>query len=148
MGKVETPEDILPHHYDHDVAGARIAQELLLSLRAPTRVLNAVTCVVRNHMRILRIREMRPVKKLQLVKDVVENKCCEAIIDVAKADVNRHMGRLAQKEMEKVKRVARMDVLDLGLDPEKLKGMGGSAISQRVLMKRIAALKNLDGNDC
>jgi tRNA nucleotidyltransferase (CCA-adding enzyme) len=143
VGKIETPKDTLPHHYRHEIIGPRIVYELLSSLRAPNRVTRAVSCVVKNHMKILRIKEMRPGKKLQLVKEVLDNKCCEAIIDVAKADVNRHIGRLAQKEMDKAKSVLRMNVSDLGLDTETLKNKEGNAISETVLAKRVTALKKL-----
>ncbi|MDR1228581.1 MAG: multifunctional CCA addition/repair protein [Azoarcus sp.] len=72
LGKGETPADILPHHYEHESRGARLAEQVSKRLRAPAHCREFATIFAREHGRFGHIGELRP----GTVVDILER--CDA----------------------------------------------------------------------
>lgn len=70
IGKTQTAPDLYPHYYGHDEAGARMmTRGFFDSLKLPSRVSKAARFVCVNHMRRFYFNEMRPMKKLRLIRE-------------------------------------------------------------------------------
>ncbi|MDR1063898.1 MAG: multifunctional CCA addition/repair protein [Azoarcus sp.] len=72
LGKGETPADILPHHYEHESRGARLAEQVSKRLRAPAHCREFATIFAREHGHFGHIGELRP----GTVVDILER--CDA----------------------------------------------------------------------
>ncbi|MDR1853970.1 MAG: multifunctional CCA addition/repair protein [Azoarcus sp.] len=72
FGKGETPADILPHHYEHEARGARLAKAASERLRAPAACRDFATLFAREHGNLGHVAEMRP----GTIVDVLER--CDA----------------------------------------------------------------------
>jgi len=72
LGKGETPPDILPHHYQHEARGERLAKAISERLRAPAVCRDFAALFAREHGNLGRIDDMRP----GTVVDVLER--CDA----------------------------------------------------------------------
>ena len=60
LGKGDTPADILPHHYGHELASARRAREVSMRLKAPTECRELAEMVAREHGVLGKAAELRP----------------------------------------------------------------------------------------
>ena len=60
LGKGDTPADILPHHYGHELASARRAREVSMRLKAPTECRELAEMVAREHGVFGKAAELRP----------------------------------------------------------------------------------------
>ncbi|MCL2875338.1 MAG: multifunctional CCA addition/repair protein [Betaproteobacteria bacterium] len=60
LGKGETPADILPHHYEHEIRSAPLAEQISERLRAPASCRDFAVLFAREHGKFKRIGEMRP----------------------------------------------------------------------------------------
>jgi tRNA nucleotidyltransferase (CCA-adding enzyme) len=79
VGKGETPEDVLPHHYEHERRSAEIAEAFLADHRFSAHVNNFVPVAARLHMRFRILDKLSPRKlarlayetRLDTLKDLV-----------------------------------------------------------------------------
>ena len=60
LGKGDTPADILPHHYGHELASARRAREVSMRLKAPAECRELAEMVAREHDVFGKAAELRP----------------------------------------------------------------------------------------
>ena len=67
IGKSETPKDMLPHHYGHEIRGCKIAEALGLRLRLPAAFVKAGKLSARLHMKAGNYRQLRPGTKADLL---------------------------------------------------------------------------------
>lgn len=86
IGKIKTPDEQLPHHYDHDKRGAELIGSLDawfadVKLQATTQI------VARQHMRFKKLPDMTAVKVIRLVKKLDDSYLsAEAMVDIIEAD--------------------------------------------------------------
>lgn len=73
LGKADTPAEILPHHYGHEVASARRAEEVSRRLQAPAACRELAVMVAREHGVFGQARILRP----QTMVKVLER--CDAL---------------------------------------------------------------------
>nr|WP_314741658.1 multifunctional CCA addition/repair protein [uncultured Haemophilus sp.] len=66
LGKGLTPEDILPHHYGHEVKGIQPTRNLANRLKVPTEVKDFAILVSEYHTHCHKIAELRPETVLKL----------------------------------------------------------------------------------
>lgn len=66
LGKGLTPEDILPHHYGHEVKGIQPTRNLANRLKVPTEVKDFAILVTEYHTHCHKIAELRPETVLKL----------------------------------------------------------------------------------
>lgn len=59
VGKTETPADILPAHYGHEIRGAGIVRRICRHLKTPNVYRDFVSAVCTEHMKFWRVNEMR-----------------------------------------------------------------------------------------
>ena len=60
LGKGETPADILPHHYGHEIRSALLAEQISERLRIPASCRDFAVLFAREHAHLDLIGEMRP----------------------------------------------------------------------------------------
>ena len=68
LGKGETREEILPHHFGHELMSQIAVNELCDRLRIPNHFRDLAVVVAREHMNFHRLKEMTPQKILRLCK--------------------------------------------------------------------------------
>jgi len=86
IGKIRTPEDELPHHYDHDKLGAELIDSLDSELLTDDRN-ETLQVVAKQHMRFKKLPEMRASKVIRLVEKIDSTQIsAETMVDLIEAD--------------------------------------------------------------
>jgi tRNA nucleotidyltransferase (CCA-adding enzyme) len=67
LGKAVTPDDNLPHHYNHEALGVPLVDKLSERLKAPTSFRRAGRMTAKEHLNIHRFNDLKPVKKARLI---------------------------------------------------------------------------------
>jgi len=67
FGKAVTPDDNLPHHYDHERLGVPLVKEMCDRLRVPNGFRAVAVAVTREHLNVHRFDIMKPVKRVRLL---------------------------------------------------------------------------------
>lgn len=90
IGKHATPENILPHHYEHEMRGLEYINKIADRLKAPNEYRNFALLCCKNHMRMFKIINMKISKQYKFVKDVSNNfkdkNLLESFLIVCKCD--------------------------------------------------------------
>ena len=103
LGKVNTPEAILPSHYLHETRGIKAAEELGKRIRLPNRLLLAGTVAARLHMKAGIYKQMRPGTRVDLLLQVNANKLLIPLFLLAQADSgDSSLLSLALDELKKI----------------------------------------------
>lgn len=98
VGKLRTPDDHLPNHYDHDELGAELIAELPESI-LPADSRQKAKIVAEQHMRFKKLPKMKPVKTIRLVEDLVDAGVAPtAMVDLIEADAK---GREPQRSIDR-----------------------------------------------
>lgn len=86
IGKIETPDEQLPHHYDHDKLGA----ELIASKDgwfSDAKMQETAQLVARQHMRFKKLPDMKASKVIRLVEKLDDTYLsAETMVDFVEAD--------------------------------------------------------------
>lgn len=70
VGKLETPSDILPHHYGHEERGLNIIDSICKRLKVPSEYKNFAKMCCKYHMNIRRLYEMKPGHIFDIINDI------------------------------------------------------------------------------
>lgn len=73
LGKGNTPIEILPHHYKHDIRGLDLINQICNRLKVPNEYRNFALLFCREHMRISKFNNMKLSKQYDFVKEISEN---------------------------------------------------------------------------
>ena len=105
LGKVTTPQDILPHHYGHDLRGIELAQALSLRLGLPKRYLKAAMLASDEHMRGGLYTTMRIGQRRDLLWNVHRQNLMDEFWQLVCADSQQDFGLMAKDELEVILKV-------------------------------------------
>jgi tRNA nucleotidyltransferase (CCA-adding enzyme) len=72
LGKAVTPDDNLPHHYNHEALGVPLVHQLCHRLDVPEDFEIVAALAAREHLNIHKFLELRPVKKVDLIDRIGE----------------------------------------------------------------------------
>lgn len=86
LGKVSTPEDILPHHYQHEVRGVDASLNLARRLKLSMRLRSGGALSARLHMKAGIYERLRPSTRVDLLMDAWSKKMLVPLFLVAQAD--------------------------------------------------------------
>ena len=86
LGKVSTPEDILPHHYQHELRGVDAAHALARRLKLSNRLRLAGAMSAKLHMKAGIYQRLRPSTRVDLLMDAWTKKLLVPLFLVAQAD--------------------------------------------------------------
>ncbi len=84
LGKAVTPNDQLPHHYNHEALGVPLVRELGERLGVDEGWIKFGQLCAKEHLNIHKFLDLRPVKKVDLIERL--GGCVEAVALVAQAD--------------------------------------------------------------
>ena len=70
IGKGATPAEILPHHYEHEIRGEKIAEDFGKRIGAPKRWIQCAKIAAKEHMRGGKFADMTPKKQLEFIERV------------------------------------------------------------------------------
>lgn len=108
IGKIKTPDDQLPHHYDHDKLGA----ELIASMDgwfSDVKMQETVRIVARQHMRFKKLPDMKASKVIRLVETFDDTYLsAETMVDFVEAD---RLGRKPSLETDRSQFETRIDAV-------------------------------------
>lgn len=103
IGKVSTPEDILPHHYQHELRGVDASYALAKRLRLPNKMRMAGALSARLHMKAGIYERLRPSTRVDLIMDAWTKKVFTPLFLVAQADSGLpHLLDAAERELRAV----------------------------------------------
>ena len=87
MGKGFTPQDILPHHYQHERRGKKVVEIICERLGVPNKYKKLAVWFTRNHMTLHMVEDMKRNKLTKLVENLMSNNILpEQAIKLAKCD--------------------------------------------------------------
>ncbi len=104
-GKLETPPEILPHHYGHEARGAVLAQAWCKALDLPGAMVACGCMAAREHMKAGRYRLIRPGTRYDLILAVARHgqAAMAAFWKLADADSKSDVSRQALADWARVK---------------------------------------------
>ena len=92
IGKILTPEDILPAHHEHDKRGLEIIEKICRRLQTPNNYRRTALCACNCHMKFALLPQMKPGKILDFVKEISHNfrdaGMMDDIIEVCRCDMS------------------------------------------------------------
>ena len=144
LGKGETPEDILPHHYDHNKRSFDISKEVCLRWKVPCSYEKLATWFAKEHMRLHMIEEMGLGTLTSFAEAIVKNHYdVEMIIQMSECDSQERYtvdwARL-KEAINVIKTTSADDIVEKGFEGKKV----GELLHQKrveELRKRIFELK-------
>jgi tRNA nucleotidyltransferase (CCA-adding enzyme) len=86
LGKAVTPDHELPHHYNHEGLGVPLVADMSDRLRVPRRHKVAGMATSKCHLNIHRFANMKPVKKVRLIVELLRKGVLEEVALAAQAD--------------------------------------------------------------
>lgn len=136
FGKITTPKEILPHHYNHENKGDNLIREFCNRIKAPTNWKKAGITSCHEHMKAGKFDELKATTKVDFLsknaKTILGLKGLEIIANSDKARENRiEFANLGKKMLEEING----KTIDIeGLDYIK--------INEKIRQKRIEWIKN------
>lgn len=91
-GKLTTPRDMLPHHYNHESRGEILARQWARELKLDEHWGEAGAMCSRLHMKAGKFMLLRPGKKLTLLEEVDASGCGAQFLRVINADTKTRLG--------------------------------------------------------
>jgi len=133
IGKLLTPKELLPHHYNHDSPKAvKFAEEICKRLRVPSTYVKAAKLAVRLHMKAQKI--SRKGKLILLAEEIVKSGFEKEFVDLIIAD------GCSAEQVEKLSRainIAKIPVREL-VEPSQLKDKNPDQIKSIILNTKVA----------
>jgi len=105
LGKCETPHSLLPSHVGHEKLGEKLAEQLGLRLRLPSKYIKAGQKAALLHMKAGRYPELRPGTRVDLLMDAHVTKIMEPLFKLATADHGNNFLCQAKEELNTILKV-------------------------------------------
>lgn len=67
LGKAVTPDDNLPHHYNHEALGVPLVHAMCDRLHVPNTHRRVAAATAKDHLNVHRFNDLKPVKKVRLL---------------------------------------------------------------------------------
>lgn len=93
IGKINTPQDILPHHYGHDKAGIELIKNICRRLKIPNEYRDFALLSAKNHMRFYDVPKMRKAKLVDFLDEICKFKDRKVLADFIRVCRCDKMGR-------------------------------------------------------
>lgn len=138
LGKLETPQEMLPRHIGHDKAGAVSVRKLSKRLRLSTAISNALAAACSLHMNAARWHEMRDTKKLALAAKAHKAGVYDWLPNLVSSD---HGADNQLLHWDLYSRVAAAPATALGIEPAWLESATEAERTQRITAARLALLR-------
>lgn len=147
LGKSLTPDELLPFHPGHDVAGVPLVEQVCKRLKVPGDHRDLALKVCALHLRCHRLLEARPSTVLGLIEkaDLLRRPdCLEAFILACQADYQGRKGRenKAYPQGDRL-RAALQVVLRVRARDLETQGMNGIEIGAKLKRERIKAIADI-----
>lgn len=101
IGKIHTPQDILPAHHGHEIRGVSVIEKICQRLLVPNEYKKIAILGCQNHMKFRLLPQMKSGKKLDFLKNISANfkdeKQMNDIIEMCRCDM---LGRAKNIEAE------------------------------------------------
>lgn len=99
-GKLTTPSAMWPHHYAHEIRGAKLAPIWAAQLGLPKDWAKAAKKTSHEHMRAGHYQKLKPGKKYNLLMDIMAQFYAEAFWKVVNADAGAPVSILALRDWQ------------------------------------------------
>ena len=142
IGKAFTPEDILPHHYEHDKRSELLAKEISDRLKVPNDYKKLAVWFAKNHMRLHKIDEMSYRSLTNISIDIIKSKFEPImIIKMALSDVYGRKGNIVDNTnytrlLDAIEIISKVDTIDI-----ISKGITGAKVGELLHQKRVETLR-------
>jgi tRNA nucleotidyltransferase (CCA-adding enzyme) len=150
LGKALTPEHVLPKHLGHEKAGLEPLEVLCERLKVPVEHRQVARCVVRDHLNIHRLGEMRPKTVFELLSRCDAFRRPERVAVIATACEADKRGRAGLSDVDYPSGRLLRDVhaAALAVRARDLPGqLQGEALGEALRRARIAAIATVMGRD-
>jgi len=139
LGKLATPDDMLPRHIGHEQAGVQIARQFADRIRLPVSIRNAIMEAIKLHMVGGRWDDLRITTKLLLAEQARKGGIAEYFPLLVMAD--RNLGH-SLEGWEHVLCVSGLSAAELGIDSEMMGSLAEKDRAPMVHRQRIETLKH------
>ncbi|MBF0162512.1 MAG: multifunctional CCA addition/repair protein [Magnetococcales bacterium] len=145
VGKAETPQTLLPHHYGHETRGVARIHGLCDRVHVPTAFRKLALAAAQYHLQCHRVREMRPGKVVRLLARLNafhHTDFMEEFITVCHADANGRLGREGEEyPAGAVLRRCGRACVGIDVTPWRHAGLQGSALGAAIHQERIVRVR-------
>jgi tRNA nucleotidyltransferase (CCA-adding enzyme) len=150
LGKALTPEHVLPRHLGHEKAGLEPLDTLCERLKVPLEHRQLARCVVRDHLHIHRLGEMRAKTVFELLERCDAFRRPERVARIAIACEADKRGRagLSDVDYPSGRLLRQAHAAAMAVKARDLPGaaqMPGEALGQALRRARIAAIAEVTG---
>lgn len=97
LGKTRTPDENLPHHYEHEQIGAEMADDIADRLRFPTEWRRVMRHAARDHLKVPKLPKLKATTALRVGRRLIRDHGLGAdeFLNVAHADKESQPGQTA-----------------------------------------------------
>lgn len=145
LGKAVTPDDNLPHHYNHEALGVPLVHAMCDRLRVPNEHRNTAALTSKYHLNIHRFEELKPVKKVRLIKSLgalQDDLTLRRVALAAQADAQGRGPEYVNKPYPQRQRLQEAAVVMKGVRGNQFAHLkDGRVISQKMEQERAKALE-------
>ena len=134
IGKLATDPVNYPKHHGHNEAGFGLALAFCDRLRLPSRYRTALAWTSRLHAKLNMWANLRDSTKVRTAEQAVKAGIADIIPIIAAADKT---GGLDLDDWSRTVRIARMTIVELGIDPVRLDDIPVRDRSDAILQKRV-----------
>lgn len=147
LGKAVTPDDNLPHHYNHEALGVPLVNAMCDRLRIPNGHRRVAAAAAREHLNVHRFDDLKPVTKVRLLMRlgvVQDNLLANRVVLAAKADARGRGPLHADNPYPQGDRLlAAAEIVRSVKGNEYANLRDGRVIAQKMEEKRVKVLKGL-----
>ena len=142
IGKAFTPDEILPHHYEHDKRSEALAKEISDRLKVPIKYKKLSMWFAKNHMKLHKIDEMNYKKLTKLSINVIKSRFDPTmIIKMALSDVYGRKGNIQwctdyTRLLKAIEIISRVDTKEI-----IAKGITGAKVGELLHQKQVETLR-------
>lgn len=141
LGKAVTPDDNLPHHYDHESLGVPIVAEMSNRLRVPRMHKEAGMAASKHHLNVHRFEQMKPVKKVRMIVALLRRNVLEDVALASQADAQGRGPDFKEEPYPQRERLLEAAQVVLSVKGDQFANIkDGRVIAQKMEAARAAAL--------
>lgn len=148
FGKGLTPKEMLPHHYGHDEAGAKLVQNLGNRIGLPTTWIKCGKTAAKWHMKGGIFKQMTPKKQVEFIENVGKSLLgLDGLKIVVACDKNRHQEELqvtfSQIDFDRIGKKCLTQITGDSIQ-KQYPNLNGKQFGEKLHQERINWIKSID----
>jgi tRNA nucleotidyltransferase (CCA-adding enzyme) len=142
LGKAVTPDDNLPHHYNHESLGVPLVHEMCDRLKVPNTFRKIAALAAKHHLNVHRFEELKAMKKVRLLKALGDENTIRQVALASQADAQGRGPDFREKPYPQRERISEAFAIIRSVRGHQFAHLkDGRVIAQKMEEARAKALK-------